>query len=79
MMRVIRKVLVGVYAALALAVLGFGTAEALTRLPTACDEFGQIGTCPPFTNQSCDEECKELFDSGGTCTPEGCCQCAVIP
>ncbi|MFQ5667475.1 MAG: hypothetical protein ACE5HT_16020 [Gemmatimonadales bacterium] len=72
----VKRLLRGVSAALVVAALTFGTTQAFAATATACNEPGQIGTCPPFTMTSCNDKCVELFWSGGECFA-GCCQCAI--
>lgn len=43
-----------------------------------CTGPGEVGSCPPFSDASCDCECFEQFGSVGTCDIKtGCCTCAL--
>jgi hypothetical protein len=56
-----------------------GAAQLSASARSSCDNpgSGEIGTCPPFDNESCDEKCDELFGTFGSCNPAGCCVCAI--
>ncbi len=65
------------------AILTFGFSQvsaALVDWP-ACDTpgSGEIGTCPPFTSETCDTQCDLIYRTFGNCRPSdnaGCCLCA---
>ncbi len=64
--------------------LAFGATEALGRsMGDPCgNDPGELGTCPPFTVQSCQTACDELFGNGplGDCGPSSdgpCCRCVI--
>lgn len=79
MSRFIRRILASVFAAAVAAALSFGAVEAVSSPSpaSACDDFGQLGSCPPFDNTSCDQACFEEFGTGGACAPDDCCTCMV--
>lgn len=58
------------------AALAFGASAAMASVGECGDDPGEIGTCPPFTQSSCGDECFKRFMSGGQCI-QGCCLCAV--
>ncbi|MGH7500605.1 MAG: hypothetical protein ACREL7_02495 [Longimicrobiales bacterium] len=68
------RVIIALFAILALGSLTFGASQLLAR--EDCTQPGQIGTCPPYTEQSCNEDCFDLFMTPGGCI-NGCCTCAV--
>ena len=72
----VKQLLRGVSAALVVAALGFGTTQAFAATAMACNEQGQVGTCPPLNETTCPEECFEVFGNPGECF-QGCCQCAI--
>jgi len=59
----------------------FGAAEALRLAVDECgDEPGELGTCPPYNERSCDDACEGLYGTEGECGPSGdgpCCRCQV--
>lgn len=59
--------------------LGFGasTVAGVSTLEECGDDPGELGTCPPFTNQSCNEECFEQDFFGGQCVNQGGQQCCI--
>ena len=73
------KSLVGAaWAVLVMVALSLGATQVMAAPISACDGPGQIGSCPPFTEQSCSEKCEELGMIDGFCTippNSGCCQC----
>ena len=47
-----------------------------------CDGAGVIGECPPYTDETCNEDCAAMFQTHGECHPGApggpwCCMCAV--
>lgn len=57
---------------------GASTLSGVSALEECGDDLGELGTCPPFTNQSCDDECIEQGFFGGRCVNQGgqeCCVC----
>ena len=64
-------------AVIVIAVLTFGTAQALER-DVCGDEPGEIGLCPPYDDESCDNACGKLYQSNGRCIGNpSCCTCQV--
>lgn len=42
----------------------------------SCTTPPSIGTCPPFTQQTCDDACRQAGLDGGDCFQgSGCCNC----
>lgn len=76
MERQIMRFLSVAYGVAVVAALSFGVSQTLRAADVCGDDPGEIGTCPPFTNQSCGDECVDRFMSGGQCL-QGCCVCAV--
>lgn len=67
------KSLVGAaWAVLVMVALTFGATQVMAAPISACDGPGQIGSCPPFTNESCNNACP----IAGGCI-HGCCQCVL--
>lgn len=59
--------------------LSFGVTEAFgSNVATACNEFGQLGTCPGdyADDDDCNAACIEEFGSPGLCF-FGCCNCTT--
>ena len=85
MKQTVKRMIVALYAVLAFVVLGFGTAEAVTGFVSHCDdpENGYIGECPPYDQESCEDDCHAIFGSHrGDCLPkpggsEDCCLCQL--
>ncbi|WP_405283324.1 hypothetical protein V3331_15730 [Gaopeijia maritima] len=82
MNRSILTLLRAAYMLVVAGVLTFGFAQmssAAVDWPE-CDTpgSGEIGSCPPYTQGSCDDRCVELYGTLGYCgaAPEGCCICA---
>ncbi len=76
---VLKRISVVVGAGAVLLVLGFGTTQAIAtpEVASACDQGGQIGSCPPFTRETCHDTCVfELGFADGDCIL-GCCECTV--
>ncbi len=52
-------------------------------LADGCDEWNQLGWCPPYDDDSCDEACRthpEIIFHGGSCNPVNggfCCECML--
>lgn len=64
--------------------LVFGIQElSADRLNDFCgDDLGELGTCPPFTEESCEDECFEQFGSPDagclrTNVDGDCCTCLL--
>lgn len=64
--------------------LTFGATQAFgsSEMMVCGDDVGEIGTCPPFSNESCEVECLEREFFGGACIAtetQGviCCACIV--
>ena len=72
----VKRLLRGVGVALVVAALGFGTTQAFASTVTACTMPGQIGTCPPFDDDSCRDACFLEFGHPGACR-QGCCSCVI--
>jgi hypothetical protein len=76
----IRKLVRGAQVALIAGAFLFAGGQLATGVgaPDSCTGPGEIGTCPPFTNQTCNETCVDKFGSpGGKCDLTGCCKCAI--
>lgn len=80
MQNLTRKLLRGLLVLFVCAGLGFGTSQAMSA--SALDECGdhptELGTCPPFDNDSCNQACLNEGFSGGQCAPstgDPCCTC----
>lgn len=58
--------------------LTFGASEVIgsDAFDVCGDDPGEIGTCPPFDQESCQDECEEQFMTTGGCF-QGCCICQV--
>ena len=62
-----------------IAALAFGASTAFATMACFGDP-GEIGTCPPFTNATCDAECRIQYPlgGGGACYHGGtCCVCMI--
>ena len=71
------KSLIGAaWAVLVMVALTFGATQAMAAPISACTGPGEIGSCPSFTNQTCDDECVEQDFFGGGCV-HGCCTCLI--
>ena len=84
MTRLFRHLTTGAFALFVLGGLTFGASQTFgSSMDPPCGFYAEeMGTCPPFDNASCDQECEAnnyLF--GGFCIPhpEGgkCCVCLV--
>lgn len=75
----------GLYAILV--VWGLSFAGMQLRMNDACgDDAGEIGWCPPYTEESCNSDCFSLYGTFGSCNNPieknqeflgYCCMCAV--
>ena len=73
----IKRVVQVCTAVIVIAVLTFGTAQALER-DVCGDEPGEIGLCPPYDDESCNGTCDKLYQSSGRCIGNpSCCPCQV--
>ena len=64
-------------AVIVIAVLAFGTAQALER-DVCGDEPGEIGLCPPYNKLTCAQDCFMIYQSTGSCIGNpSCCTCQV--
>ena len=72
------KSLIGAaWAVLVMVALTFGATQVMAAPISACTGPGEIGTCPPFDNAICREECiNQGHDFGGECF-HGCCTCLL--
>ena len=72
----ISVVLIGLFVAAGLA---FGATQAFgSGMAMTCgDDPGEIGTCPPFTQSTCNEACEDMFDGNPGACLAGCCVCTV--
>ncbi len=80
MARTIKRLSGWVGALLIIGALAFGASTAFASMPICGDDPGEIGTCPLFTNATCDTECFVQFPlgGGGQCTQGGtCCTCMI--
>lgn len=84
MLNAARHTLHGLFVALVVVVFTMGIAEARnTASASTCgDDLGEIGTCPPYDNNSCQDDCFQQFGTpNGQCGPteDGtrCCICMV--
>ena len=72
------KSLVGAaWAVLVMVALSFGATQAMAAPISACTGPGQIGSCPPFTEESCANACFIKFGGPGKCDEDDCCQCVI--
>ena len=60
----------------------FGAAQALPLMHGSCgDEPGELGTCPPYSESSCQTTCWLLYQSPESeCGPSEdgpCCRCQI--
>ena len=77
MSRVLDRIAMASFALLIAVGLAFGASEAFASARPVCgDDLGEIGTCPPFTNESCDQTCQQPPHNffGGECIFD-CCVC----
>ena len=71
----------GAFAALVAVAMAFASPrEAAAFIP--CEGGPEVlGTCPPYTHSSCNEECERLFgNEGSECMggeADGCCVCLL--
>ena len=73
----IKRVVQVCTAVIVIAVLTFGTAQALER-DVCGDDPGEIGLCPPYDNESCQVDCQEIYGNTGWCIGSpSCCTCEV--
>ncbi len=72
----VKRLLRGMSVALVVAALGFGTTQLLAATATACNEPGQVGTCPLLDEITCPQACMDVFGNPGQCF-RGCCQCVI--
>lgn len=71
------KSLVGAaWAAVVMVALVFGATQAMAAPISMCPG-ATVGFCPPFTMQTCNQECLDLgWVNGGGCV-RGCCICLI--
>jgi len=76
----------GLVALLVAAAFAFGGFQALEGVDlfsgasaSECTWPDQIGTCPPYHDESCEEDCFQYTQNlGGWCDPiTGCCTCVM--
>ena len=64
-------------AVIVIAVLTFGTAQALER-DECGDDPGELDYCPPYTEVTCPQACWEIYKTNGACIGSpNCCVCQV--
>lgn len=68
------RLLVAIYGSLIAGGLTFGATQLFAQVD--CDGPGQIATCPPENDNSCNSLCQQTFGTPGGCI-FGCCTCAV--
>jgi len=75
--------LLALFVAAAFAFGGFQALEGVDLLAgpsaTECTWPDQIGTCPPYTDTWCEQDCRDYTGNpGGWCDPiTGCCTCVM--
>ncbi len=77
MARTIKRLSGWVGALLIIGALAFGASTAFASMPICGDDFWEIGTCPPFTEESCDFECGQQFNGAPGVCDFGCCSCLL--
>lgn len=79
MITYLNRILTFAFAAFVAGGLAFGGSQALsTPAYPDCNSGAAIGECPPFDDDSCNDECiDEGFPMGGECGPGGCCRCFI--
>lgn len=81
MSRLLTRVAMVVVGLFVLGGLTFGATQAFgSAMRMECgDDLGELGLCPPFDQESCDDECVKQNFNGGACIPYGgpglCCAC----
>jgi hypothetical protein len=68
------RLLMAIYGLLIAGGLTFGATQLFAQVD--CNGPGQIGTCPPYNDESCDDACDMMFGTPGGCI-FGCCTCAT--
>lgn len=77
MSRLLNRLSTGLFALFVVGGLTLGTSAAFGATGiTSCNGPGQLGSCPPYTTESCDDDCrKEGYDGGACLLPGPCCSC----
>jgi hypothetical protein len=71
-MKAVARNLMPVIAVLcAVAAIGLGAAELAATAAGPCP----LGSCPPLTQQDCNQICQEFYGRDGKCDVSGCCIC----
>lgn len=68
------RLLMAIYGLLIAGGLTFGATQLVAQVD--CNGPGQIATCPPEDDDSCNDLCQSTFMTPGGCIL-GCCTCAV--
>lgn len=75
--RIVRMLVRLTYVGFIALALGLGAAQLQASMGGSCDGPGELGPCPPVTDELCDCACEDEFGTFGKCDLKGCCGCAI--